>query len=65
MKKFENEFLIRLAAIWFACRFRCNGGHLTPRNAWPKPLWWNELMGERDYAAEMRLLCAEIKVRHV
>ena len=60
MKKFENEFLIRLAATWLKCRW-CFMGHRAYGG--PHDLA-GVMLGMEDNAAEMRLLCAEIKVRH-
>ena len=56
---FEREFLISLAPIWLACRFRLCGGKLSGH--WPKPNVENDLLGCLDYAYEMRLLCAEVR----
>lgn len=59
----EREFLIRLAAIWLACRLAVMGG--TPLIDQHKPvrdfssLAW-AMLGCVDYGCEMRLLCAEI-----
>ena len=64
MKKFENEFLIRLAPIWFGCRWKIMGHALYN---WPhgSDLAF-DLLGMHDYAAGMRLLCAEVQeARHV
>ncbi len=58
--QFEHEFLIRLAPVWLACRFRIAGGVLVGRN-WPKPDWCFDMLGARDYGAEMKLLCAEVR----
>lgn len=55
----EREFLIRLAPIWLACRWRIMGGSLE-EPWWPKPDLANDIRGELDYAFEMRLLCAEV-----
>lgn len=58
--KFEHEFLIRLAPIWLACRWRLMGHSLTGKH-WPKPDLAFDLLGQHDYAHEMRLLCAEVR----
>ena len=58
--KFENEFLIRLAATWFKCRWWIMG-HRLYGGPYDLP---GALLGMEDYAREMRLLYAEIKVRH-
>ena len=58
--EFENEFLIRLAATWFKCRWWIMG-HRLYGGPYDLP---GTLLGMEDYAREMRLLCAEIKVRH-
>lgn len=55
---FEQEFLIRLAPIYLACRFRLNGGTLVGR--WPPSDMAFDYLGAVDYSAEMRLLCAEV-----
>ncbi len=56
--EFENEFLIRLAPIWFGCRWKIMGHAL--RN-WPHPSDLAfDLLGCNDYAREMSLLCQEI-----
>jgi hypothetical protein len=58
----EREFLVRLAAIWLACRLAAFGG--TPLIPQHKPvrcvrtLEW-ALLGCTDYGEEMRLLAAE------
>ena len=55
----ELEFLIRLAPVWLACRWKIMGHSLY---RWPhgSDLAF-DLMGCQDYAAEMRLLCQEAK----
>ena len=58
-QSFQHEFLIRLAPIWLACRWRIMGGGLTGR--WPKTDLAFDLLGMTDYAAEMRLMCGEAK----
>jgi len=57
--KLEREFLIRLAPIWLACRWRVMGHPLVGR--WPKPDLAFDLLGCVDYAAEMRLICGEMR----
>ncbi len=54
MKPLEHEFLIRLAPIWLACRWRVMGHHLAGKR-WPKPDLAFDLLGMHDYGAEMRL----------
>ena len=62
MKKFENEFLIRLAATWLKCRWGIMG---HPLYGGPHDLP-GLLLGMEDNAAEMRLLCKEVQeARHV
>lgn len=56
----EREFLIRLAPIWLACRWRLFGGKLRGRH-WPKADVGNDLLGMHDYAFEMKLLCEEVR----
>lgn len=57
----EREFLIRLAPVWLACRWKLFGGELRKQDGWPKPDALNDLLGLVDYAAEMRLVCAECR----
>ena len=57
-RNFERMFLIRLAPIWFACRWRVMGHSL--RGRWPKVDLANDLMGMMDYATEMKLVCKEL-----
>ena len=54
--RFEHEFLIKLAPIWLACRWRVMG-HKLRGKAWPKQDLRNDLLGCTDYAAEMREIC--------
>ena len=55
MKRFEREFLIRLAPVWLACRWKVMGHKL---HAWPHPSDLEfDLLGMSDYGTEMRLLC--------
>lgn len=54
----EREFLIQLAPIVLACRFRLFGGKLRGKQ-WPKADLAFDLLGYHDYAAEMALLCRE------
>lgn len=58
---FEREFLVRLAAIWLACRWRVMGGVLY--GEWPPPSLANDLLGMIDYQNEMSLLCKEQRDR--
>ena len=59
MKRFEQEFLIRLAPVWLACRWKIMG---RPLHRWPhKSDLVFDLLGLIDYANEMRLLCQEVK----
>jgi hypothetical protein len=60
VKQFEREFLIRLAPVWLACRWRIMGGRLRGRN-WPKPDMANEFLGCNDYGREMKIVCNERK----
>lgn len=60
----EREFLIRLGAVWLACRLAAMGG--TPLLPQHRPvrdmdtLGW-ALLGCHDYGWEMRLMCREAK----
>lgn len=60
----EREFLVRLAAIWLGCRLAVMGG--TPGIKAHRPvrcmhtLGW-AMLGCVDYAAEMRLMLAEVR----
>jgi hypothetical protein len=54
---FEHEFLIRLAPNWFRCRLQVMG-HPIPHWKYGNDLGY-ALLGMVDYAAEMKLLCAE------
>lgn len=58
----EHEFLIRLAPIWLACRWRIMGGRLIGR--WPKTDLGFDLLGMCDYQMEMRLLLEETRDAH-
>jgi len=64
--EFERELLIRLGAIWLACRLAAWGG--TPLIPQHRPvrgfrdLEW-ALLGCTDYGEEMRLMCAERRDR--
>lgn len=58
MPNFEHEFLIRLAPIWLACRWRIMGNPLIGH--WPKQDLAFDLLGMCDYALEMKLLCSEV-----
>ena len=58
MPQFETEFLIRLAPIWLACRWRIMGGSLAGKR-WPRTNLAFDFLGCHDYAAEMKLLCEE------
>ena len=63
----EREFLIRLAPIWLACRWRIMGGRLMrdwAKVANPAGQMAFDFLGMKDYGIEMRLLCAEIKSKH-
>lgn len=57
--KFQREFLIRLAPVWLACRYRLMGGALV--GSWSKPDIAFDLLGMKDYGCEMGLLCAEAR----
>ena len=54
----EHEFLIRLAPVYLACRWRVMGHSLSGR-CWPKPDLAFDLLGLHDYGFEMRLLMDE------
>jgi hypothetical protein len=58
---FEHEFLIRLAPIWAACRFRVMGGSLIGK--WPRCDMAFDLLGMLDYEREMELVCSAEKKR--
>lgn len=62
MVSFEREFLIRLAPVWLACRWRVLGNRLRGKG-WPTPDLRNDLLGCTDYREEMRMLCAEVRPR--
>lgn len=57
----EREFLIRLAPVWLACRWKIMGHKL---HQWPhgSDLAF-DLLGMVDYAQEMRMLCRESNSR--
>lgn len=54
----QREFLIRLAPIYLACRWRVMGHELVGRS-WPKTDLAFDLLGMVDYAAEMRFVVRE------
>lgn len=54
----QREFLIKLAPVWLACRWRVMGHGLIGKQ-WPKPDLANDLLGMHDYGWEMRLVCRE------
>jgi len=57
-KEREREFLLRLAPVWLACRWKVMGHRLS---GWPHgsdDLAY-DLLGCHDYAAEMALLVRE------
>lgn len=57
--RFEREFLIKLAPVWLACRWKIMGHQL---HGWPHPSDLAfDLMGMVDYGWEMKLLCQEVK----
>ena len=57
---FEKEFLIRLAPVWLACRWRVMGNDLTNfGRVWPGQDLGFDLLGMVDYQNEMRLICRE------
>jgi hypothetical protein len=58
-KRFERDFLIRLAPVWLACRWRIMGHSLSGK--WPAGDLAFDLLGMQDYAAEMRLICEEVR----
>ena len=54
---FQREFLIRLAPVWLACRWKIFGHQL-----WNWPFGSDleyDLLGLNDYGQEMCLLCRE------
>ena len=60
---FEREFL-KLASVWFHCRWQVMGNHGTDRygriafrGAHDHDSLVFALLGDHDYAAEMRLIC--------
>jgi hypothetical protein len=57
LEDFEKHFLIRLAPIWLACRWKIMG---HPLRNWPygSDLAF-DLLGMVDYQNEMRLLCRQ------
>lgn len=59
---FEREFLIRLAPVYLACRWKVMGHQL---HRWPFPSDLEfDLLGMMDYACEMKLICLEaLKLR--
>lgn len=61
MRGFEREFLIRLAPVWLACRWRVMGHGLIGR--WPRTDLRNDLLGMCDYAFEMKLCCSEATMK--
>lgn len=57
MREFEREFLIRLAPIYLACRWKVMGHGLFN---WPHESDLEfDLLGMHDYAGEMKMLCRE------
>ena len=58
-KRFERDLLIRLAPVWLACRWRIMGHSLIGK--WPAQDLAFDLLGMQDYAAEMRLICEEVR----
>jgi len=63
---FEREFLIRLAPVWLACRWRAMGhGLVNVGRQWPRSNLAFDLLGCHDYAAEMRLLVEEVRARRM
>jgi hypothetical protein len=57
--RFEREFLIQLAPVYLACRWRVMGHGLIGRD-WPKPELSFDLLGMVDYSAEMLLAAREV-----
>lgn len=54
---FEREFLIRLAPVYLACRWKVMGHKLA---GWPITSNLElDLLGMLDYACEMNLICLE------
>ena len=50
----ERRFLMRLATIWLAARWRIMG-HALSGKQWPQQDLRNDLLGMTDYQHEMRL----------
>lgn len=60
MKDFERQFLIRLAPVWLACRWRVMGHQLNSiGRKWPASDLAFDLLGMVDYQHEMRLICEQ------
>ena len=57
-KLWERNFLIRLAPVWLACRWRVMGHGLIGKG-WPKPDLAFDLLGMMDYASEMKIEAQE------
>lgn len=58
-KRFEVEFLLRLAPVWLAARYRIMGGSLRRQDGWPKQDLTFDMLGCMDYRYEMKLACRE------
>jgi hypothetical protein len=57
--KFQRDFLIGLAPVWLACRWRIMGNSLIGK-CWPRPNVAFDLVGMMDYSIEMRLICQSV-----
>lgn len=61
----EREFLIRLAPVWLACRWRIMSGIQGRNHAlvgqWPKQDLAFDLLGMHDYEWEMRLYAESVR----
>ena len=58
-RAFEQEFLIRLAPVWLACRWKIMGNPVKLRGYRRLDLAF-DMLGCMDYGAEMKLLCEEM-----
>ena len=55
---FDRRFLLRLAAVWLACRARVFGHGLT--GEFPKPDLAFDLLGMNDHRLAMALECEAV-----
>jgi hypothetical protein len=59
----EREFLIKLAPVWLACRWKIMGHAL---HGWPfRSELEYDLLGCLDYGAEMGIILREISSAHM